>query len=162
MMKINKKSSFQLLSLVALWLTTGCGGGSDVIRTEINGQVYEAKIQQVNCFIGTAIDVELISPLTCNITFNSQSFYGDLLHITVSDVKPIYDFGIGQWLPVRSGAISAMVTHQGQQQDVTGGLIRFNRISNVRGDQICADVELLLNQFGQVDGNFCGALQSGF
>lgn len=150
----------KLSSLVVILLTSliGCGGSGNggVIRTQIAGQVYEARVLSTLC---VTLANSGGSELDCSIGFSSRSQYLDQLQFRVNNIRPIYETAIGVWLPVSLSYFDQFyVTLQGQPQIITDGNIRFDQISNYPGDNVCAQVELT-TQLGIIDGSFCAVIQ---
>ena len=160
-----KKITKHILIIFALYgmsFLSGCGNDGGAIRTEINGVFYEARILSANCFALNSFAVEPVSDLECTVSFASRTGYADSLHFRVNNIQPIYNSGIGVWLPIFAAPFQDVsVTLQGQIQIIDGGSIRFNRISNYPGEDICADIEWV-TRYGQIDGYFCAPVQGGY
>lgn len=155
--------SFFLLILAGF--LSGCGGNDNSVRAIVNGQQFEMKVQHSSCIAGGSVP-GFGAPVTCTISFRTggNSFFADSLSFSVSDVRAVYPDLLGKAIPLTGGSggiVSAQMTLQAQNQVILEGVILFSHISNVRGDKVCADYELLTGS-GIVDGHFCGTVEVGF
>lgn len=147
-------------------LAAGMGCGTDdagVFRTEVNGQIYEARVVSTACFVENVVAGAAVSTLDCTVGFSSQNRFGDQLHFRINNIKTVYDSFMGVFVPYNLSVFDQWyVTLLGSPRSIDGGTVRVTALSNFPGDTVCADVELLLVQFGQINGNFCGVIQTRF
>ncbi len=149
----------RLLPILALALLIhGCGGGQSATAV-INGQAYQLEVSGTDCVVPPSYD-GFSAPLVCSVFFRTAGFFSDVLQISVTDVRPIYD-QLGYWQKMKGGLVDGFLTLQGQEQSIYDGQVMFTDISNVAGNRVCAKYQIVTGD-GQVEGDFCGRVRVGY
>jgi hypothetical protein len=148
-------------------LIAGCGSSDNQLQITTHNQVLDISGQSADCFAGApsgqglaGFDGGITSPLTCDVTFQTQSFFADFIQIEVTNVLEVYK-QLGTVIPMGGGLVYAVVQLQGQTQPMLDGAVRFTEINNIAGERVAAEYWINTG-ITQIYGHFTASIASGY